>query len=118
MLVLLLLSLGIIWYCPVVVSARIGARAMGPVGWLEGSIYTGLLFVAGFVCILNLLGTAGRIREVKFLIMWELDLARLSTGVVHAGMRMPEYAQEVIEEGKPEAPTSWASSAARGSTMS
>ena len=40
---------------------------------------------------------------MKFLIMWELDLARLSTGVVHAVMRMPEYAQEVIEEGKPEA---------------
>jgi hypothetical protein len=55
-LVLLLLSLGISWYYPVVVSARIRARAMGPVGWLEGSIYTGLLFVTGFVCILNLLG--------------------------------------------------------------
>jgi len=40
---------------------------------------------------------------VKFLVMWELDLARLSTGVVHAVMRMPEYAQEVIEEGKLEA---------------
>ncbi len=29
---------------------------MGLVGWLEGSIYMGLLFVAGFICILNLLG--------------------------------------------------------------
>jgi hypothetical protein len=55
-LTLLLLSLGISWYYPVVVSARIEAGAMGPVGWLEGSIYTGLLFVAGFVRILNLLG--------------------------------------------------------------
>ena len=35
--------------------------------------------------------------------MWELDLARLSTGVMHAVMRMPEYAQGVIEEGKLEA---------------
>jgi muconolactone delta-isomerase len=40
---------------------------------------------------------------VKFLVMWELDLARLSTGVARAVMRMPEYAQEVIEEGKLEA---------------
>ena len=40
---------------------------------------------------------------MKFLIMWELALARLSTEVVHAVMRMPEYAQEVIEEGKLEA---------------
>jgi hypothetical protein len=40
---------------------------------------------------------------VKFLVMWELDLAQLSTGVVHAVMRMPGYAQEVIEEGKLEA---------------
>jgi len=27
---------------------------------------------------------------VKFLVMWKLDLARLSTGVVHAVKRMPE----------------------------
>jgi muconolactone delta-isomerase len=40
---------------------------------------------------------------VKFLVMWELDLARLSSGVVQAVMRMPEYAQQVIEEGKLEA---------------
>ncbi len=40
---------------------------------------------------------------MKFLVMWELDLARLSTGVARAVMRMPEYAQEVIEEGKLEA---------------
>jgi muconolactone delta-isomerase len=40
---------------------------------------------------------------VKFLVMWELDLARLSTGVMHAVMRMPEYAQGVIDQGKLEA---------------
>ena len=40
---------------------------------------------------------------MKFLVMWELDLARLSTGVLHAVMRMPEYAQDVIEQGKLEA---------------
>jgi muconolactone delta-isomerase len=37
---------------------------------------------------------------VKFLVMWELDLARLSTGVVQAVMLMPEYAQDVIDQGK------------------
>jgi muconolactone delta-isomerase len=40
---------------------------------------------------------------VKFLVMWELDLARLSTGVMQAVMRMPEYAQEVADRGKLEA---------------
>jgi muconolactone delta-isomerase len=40
---------------------------------------------------------------VKFLVMWELDLARLSTGVLQAVMRMPEYAQEVMDQGKLEA---------------
>ncbi len=40
---------------------------------------------------------------MKFLVIWELDLARLSTGVMHAVMRMPEYAQDVIDEGKLEA---------------
>jgi hypothetical protein len=54
-LVFLLLLVGVFWYYPVVVPARIGAGAMGLVGWLEASIYTGLLFVAGFVCLLNLL---------------------------------------------------------------
>ena len=34
---------------------------------------------------------------MKFLVMWELDLARLSTGVMHAVMRMPDYAQDVIK---------------------
>ena len=40
---------------------------------------------------------------MKFLVMWELDLARLSTGVLQAVMRMPEYAQEVMDQGKLEA---------------
>ena len=35
--------------------------------------------------------------------MWELDLARLSTGVLQAVMRMPEYAQEVAGQAKLEA---------------
>jgi muconolactone delta-isomerase len=46
---------------------------------------------------------AGRIKAVKFLVMWELDLARLSMGALHAVMRMPEYAQDVIDRGKLEA---------------
>ena len=40
---------------------------------------------------------------MKFLVIWELDLARLSTGVTHAVMRMPEYAQRIAEQGKLEA---------------
>jgi muconolactone delta-isomerase len=40
---------------------------------------------------------------VKCLVMWELDLARLSTGVLHAVMRMPDYVQEVLDQGKLEA---------------
>ena len=55
-LVLLLVLVGVFWYYPVVVPARIEAGAMGLVGWLEGSVYMGLLFVGGFVCLLNLLG--------------------------------------------------------------
>src|SRR5215203_7058200 len=55
-LVVLLLLLGVFWYYPVVVPARIEAGAMGQVGWLEGSVYMGLLFVGGFVCLLNLQG--------------------------------------------------------------
>jgi hypothetical protein len=55
-LVLLLLLVGVFWYYPVVVPARIEAGAMGTIGWLEGSVYMGLLSVAGFICILNLLG--------------------------------------------------------------
>jgi hypothetical protein len=52
-LVLAMLSLGVLWYYPVVAEAR----EMGFVDWLEGSVYMGLLFVAGFVCVLNVLGT-------------------------------------------------------------
>jgi hypothetical protein len=46
------LVLGVLWYYPVVATAR----EMGFVDWLEGSLYMGLLFVAGFVCTLKLLG--------------------------------------------------------------
>jgi hypothetical protein len=54
-LVLALLSVGVFWYYPVVVPARIEAGAMGLIGWLEASVYMGLLFVAGVVCALRLL---------------------------------------------------------------
>ena len=53
-LVVLLVLVGVFWYYPVVVPARIEAGAMGLVGWLEGSLYMGLLFVGGFVCLLKL----------------------------------------------------------------
>jgi hypothetical protein len=55
-LVLLLILVGVFWYYPVVVPARIQAGAMGSAGWLEGSAYMGLLFVGGFVCLLKLRG--------------------------------------------------------------
>jgi hypothetical protein len=55
-LVLALLAVGVFWYYPVVAMARMQAGAMGPAGWLEGTVYTGLLFVTGFICALNLLG--------------------------------------------------------------
>jgi hypothetical protein len=51
-LVLDLLALGVLWYYPVVATAR----EMGFVDWLEGSLYMGLLCVAGFRCTLKLLG--------------------------------------------------------------
>jgi uncharacterized membrane protein YgdD (TMEM256/DUF423 family) len=51
-LVLDLLALGVLWYYPVVATAR----EMGFVDWLEGSLYMGLLFVAGFLYTLKLLG--------------------------------------------------------------
>jgi len=53
-LVVLLVLISVLWYYPVVVPARIEAGAMGLVGWLEGTVYVGLLFVAGFVCLLKL----------------------------------------------------------------
>lgn len=37
---------------------------------------------------------------MKFLVMWELELSRLSMEVVHAVMRMPEYAQKLNDQGK------------------
>jgi len=55
-LVVLLVLVGVFWYYPVVVPARIEFGAMGMVGWLEGSVYMGMLFVAGFICLLNLQG--------------------------------------------------------------
>ena len=58
-LVLALLALGVFWYYPVVATARIEVGAMGLVGWLEGSVYMGLLFVAGSIFVLILLGARG-----------------------------------------------------------
>jgi hypothetical protein len=55
-LVLFLLAVSVFWYYPLVAAARMDAGSMGLVGWLEGIVYTGLLFVAGFNCALNLLG--------------------------------------------------------------
>ena len=37
---------------------------------------------------------------MKFLVMWELEIARLSIEVVHAVMRMPEYAKKLTDQGK------------------
>ena len=54
--VLLLLAVGVFWYYPVVAAARMEAGAMGVIGWLEGTVYTGLLLVAGFICVLRLFG--------------------------------------------------------------
>ncbi len=51
-LVVFFLALGSFYYYPVVATAR----TMGPIDWLEGSVYLGLLSVAGFVCVLRLLG--------------------------------------------------------------
>ena len=51
-LVLFFLALGPFYYYPVVATAR----TMGPIDWLEGSVFMGLLTVAGFVCALRLLG--------------------------------------------------------------
>lgn len=40
---------------------------------------------------------------MKFLVLWKLELARLSTEVARAVTRMPEYADPLIEQGKVEA---------------
>jgi muconolactone delta-isomerase len=37
---------------------------------------------------------------VKFLVIWKLDLRLLSTEVVHAVLRMPDYAEPLQEQGK------------------
>jgi muconolactone delta-isomerase len=37
---------------------------------------------------------------MKFLVMWELDIAQLHKEVVHAVLRMPEYAKTVSDQGK------------------
>ncbi|MBI5544679.1 MAG: hypothetical protein HY901_12375 [Deltaproteobacteria bacterium] len=37
---------------------------------------------------------------MKFLVLWELELARLSTPMVAAVMRMPEYARGLARQGK------------------
>ncbi|HEV2124969.1 MAG TPA: hypothetical protein VGW38_19650 [Chloroflexota bacterium] len=51
-LVLFLLLLGPFYYYPEVTTAR----DMGPIDWLEASVFMGLLSIAGFVCTLELLG--------------------------------------------------------------
>lgn len=53
-LVLFLVAIGLFYYFPVVTTAR----DMGFVDWLEGLVFVGLLFVAGFVCALRLLGVS------------------------------------------------------------
>jgi hypothetical protein len=35
---------------------RMESGVMGLVGWLESTVYVGLLFVAGIVCTMHLLG--------------------------------------------------------------
>lgn len=37
---------------------------------------------------------------MKFLVMWELDIARLTVETVHAVMRMPDYASGLMDQGK------------------
>ncbi len=37
---------------------------------------------------------------MKFLVIWELELARLTTEVARAVMRMPDYGKKVAEQGK------------------
>lgn len=37
---------------------------------------------------------------MKFLVMWEFNVARLSAEVVQAVMRMPAYAQQISAQGK------------------
>lgn len=37
---------------------------------------------------------------MKFLIIWELEISRLSKEAVHAVMRMPDYAKMLTDQGK------------------
>lgn len=37
---------------------------------------------------------------MKFLVIWELELARLTSEVARAVLRVPEYGQKVAEQGK------------------
>ena len=37
---------------------------------------------------------------MKFLVMWELEISRLTVGAVHAVMRMPDYATKLADQGK------------------
>lgn len=39
---------------------------------------------------------------MKFLVLWQLELSRLSAEVARAVTRMPEYADPLIEQGKVE----------------
>lgn len=54
--VIALLALGTFWYHPTFTMGRMESGVMGLVGWLESTVYLGLLFVAGFVCTMHLLG--------------------------------------------------------------
>lgn len=37
---------------------------------------------------------------MKFLVMWQIELSRLSTEVIKAVFRMPEYAEPLEQQGK------------------
>ncbi len=37
---------------------------------------------------------------MKFLVIWELDVPRMSPALVQAVLRMPDYAKDVIARGK------------------
>jgi len=51
-LVLFFLLLGPFYYFPEVTTAR----DMGPIDWLEASVFMGLLSIAGFICALEVIG--------------------------------------------------------------
>ena len=40
---------------------------------------------------------------MKFLVIWRLDLSLLSAETVRAVLRMPDYAEPLVEDGKVEA---------------